>query len=326
MIEDIGRVKLGMKDRKILYELDRDCRQTCSQIGKKAGLSSEVVNYRIKNLEEEKIITYYQVVVNLSKLGIMEFKIALSLQNMDSNKLENLLRKVDKIERVMWVVSCKGNWDMIISGEGKSLEEINEIKDKILSIFAEYIRDKSLAICFKAEVYNRDFLIRDKSSLERERVLVDSSKEIELDELDAKIIKELAENGRKPIVDIAHKLKESERVVNYRIKRMMKEEIITGFRIAIDYNKIGIKFYKTFVYLNNPQKERVKELISYFNFNKNIIHNVEVVGDWDLEPEFEVYSEEEFDRILRDIKDKFSDIIRKIDILTISKEHKFVYL
>lgn len=44
-----------------------------------------------------------------------------------------------------------------------------------------------------------------------------------------------------------------------------------------------------------------------------------------MEPEFEVFSEKEFDNILIDIKDKFSDIIKKIDIITITKEHKLEY-
>ncbi len=70
--------KLDLKDRKILYELDFNCRQTCSQIGKKVGLSSEVVNYRINKLEEEKIITQYQVALDLDKIGIIQFKILLS--------------------------------------------------------------------------------------------------------------------------------------------------------------------------------------------------------------------------------------------------------
>lgn len=322
----LNEIKLDLKDRKILFELDKNCRQTCSEIGKKVGLSSEVVNYRIKKFEEQKIITQYQIVVNLSKLGIIEFKIALSLQNINNDKLEDLLKRVNKIKRVMWIVSCKGNWDMIISGEANTLDEVNKIKDEIISIFSGYISNKALAICFKAEVYNRDFLVKEKPSPERERVLVDNSDRKSLDELDTKILKELAENGRKPIVDIAYKLKESERVINYRIKRLVKEKIITGFRIALDYNKLNINFYKTFFYLENPKKEKLLELIDYFKNHKNIIHNVEVIGNWDLEPEFETYSEKEFDDIINDIKNKFPDLIKKIDILTISKEHKFVYL
>ena len=58
---------------------------------------------------------------------------------------------------------------------------------------------------------------------------------------------------------------------------------------------------------------------------KNIIHHVKVLGNWDLEPEFEVQSESEFNEILKEMKDQYSDIIKNIEIITISKEHKFVY-
>jgi Lrp/AsnC family leucine-responsive transcriptional regulator len=317
---------LDLKDRKILYELDKNCRQSCSQIGKKVGLSNEVVNYRIKRFEKEKIITHYQVVVNLSKLGITEFKVVLSLQHIDSEKLETILKKVCQIKKAMWVASCRGNWDMIISGEAESLEEINKVKDKILSAFSGFIREKAVAVCFKAEVFNRDFLIKDKTDFDRARVLVNNEPKIKLDGLDLSIIRELAEDGRKSIVDISFKLKESERVINYRIKQLQKKGIITGFRIALNYDKLGINFYKTFFYLENPTEEKLNKLVEYFQAHKNIIHNVESLGNWDLEPEFETYSEKEFDLILQDIKDKFKDLIKRIDIMTISKEHKFVYL
>lgn len=318
--------KIDLKDKKILYELDKDCRQACSEIGKKVGLSSEVVNYRIKRLEDEKIITQYQLAIDLSKLGIIQFKVLLSFQKMDSHKLSSLVKKLEKNKNVKWIISCKGNWDMAVAGEGKTIEEINSVKNEILSAFGNYILNKSVSICTGGEVYNRDYLVSEKANPNRTRILVSNLPKAELDELDMKILLELSENAIIPIVNIAYKLKESERVVNYRIRQLIKRKIIIGFRIALDYEKVGIKFYKTFVYLENPQVERIKDLLNYLRNQKNIIHNLQVVGNWDLEPEFEVYSEKEFDSILQDMKDKFSDIIKKIDILTISREHKFVYL
>ena len=47
--------KIDLKDRKILYQLDLNCRQSNTQIGKKVGLSKQVVDYRIKQMEENGI-------------------------------------------------------------------------------------------------------------------------------------------------------------------------------------------------------------------------------------------------------------------------------
>jgi DNA-binding Lrp family transcriptional regulator len=124
---------------------------------------------------------------------------------------------------------------------------------------------------------------------------------------------------------MASELKMSERVVNYRIRRLVKEKVITGFRTTINYGGLDIHFYKTFIYLDNLDVDRIRALIGYFRRNRNVIHNVRVMGNWDLEPEFEVYSESEFNKIITEVQDSFSDIIRNIEVVTISKEHKFVY-
>jgi DNA-binding Lrp family transcriptional regulator len=317
--------KLDLRDRKILYELDSNARQPCSKIAKKLGVSTEVVNYRIKRLEDEKVITQYQLIINLSKLDILQFKICLSFQHLTSEKLDGVIVNLKKNKAIKWIVSCNGNWDLIISLESNSIEEIDSLKNEVLSLFLGYINNNSISILVEASAYTRDYLIETKSMSQRKRIIMKVDKKIKLDDLDINILKQLSENARKPVIDISRELKSNPRVIDYRIKEMIKNKIILGFKIAINYEKLGIKFYKTFIYLDSASNERIKSLIAYFESNKNIIHHVKVIGNWDLEPEFEVYSENEFNNILVDIKDKFSDIIKNIDIITISKEHKFVY-
>ena len=47
---------LDVKDKKILYHLNLDCRQSMNSLSKKIGLAKEVIAYRIKRLEEKGII------------------------------------------------------------------------------------------------------------------------------------------------------------------------------------------------------------------------------------------------------------------------------
>jgi DNA-binding Lrp family transcriptional regulator len=318
-------INLKLKDKKLLYELDVNSRQSCSKIGKKIGVSPEVVNYRIKRLEKENIITQYQLIVNLSKLNVLQFKICLLFQHLTSDKLNKIVAILKRNKAVKWIVSCKGSWDLIISLETDSIENIDILKNEIISLFGSNISNKAISILVEAQTYNRDYLIETKNLFSKSRIIMKKGKEEKIDDLDLAILKKLAENARKSIVDISTELKQTVRTINYRIKQLEKKKIILGYKIAINYDKLEIKFFKTFIYLDNPAKERVNGLISYLEENKNVIHNVKVLGSWDLEPEFEVSSEEEFDDILKKIKDEFSDIIKKIDIITISKEHKFVY-
>ena len=318
-------INIDLKDKKLLYELDSNARQSNAQIARKIGLSTEVVNYRIKRLEKENVITQYQLIVNLHKLGTLQFKVCLSTQHLDSKKLNSIIEKLKKKPEVKWLVSCKGNWDLIISLESDSLENIDVLKDDVLSLFGSHINKKAISILVEAQTYNRDYLLENEKQIHTSRIVMKKDKSAKVDELDMKILKRLAENARTPIVYIASEINSTVRIVNYRIKQLVKSKIILGFKIALNYEKLNIKFFKTFIYLDNPKTEILKSLVRDISTNKNIIHHVKVLGNWDLEPEFEVSSEKEFDDILGKIKDKYSDIIKGIDIITISKEHKFVY-
>jgi len=67
--------KLDLKDRKILYELDLNCRQSNAQIGKKVGLGRDVVAYRINHMQEEGVIKNFWTAINTFKLGYYVFRI-----------------------------------------------------------------------------------------------------------------------------------------------------------------------------------------------------------------------------------------------------------
>ena len=62
-------LKFDLKDRKILYQLNINSRQSFSQIGKKVGLSKTVVDYRIKKLEKQEIIRNYYTLIDAFKIG-----------------------------------------------------------------------------------------------------------------------------------------------------------------------------------------------------------------------------------------------------------------
>ena len=89
-----GANLLNAKDRKVLAELDFDARQSNSQIGRKVGLSKEVVHYRIQKLLEEGVILRFHTVVNYFKLGIVKFKLYLRLTNASRKKVEEIEEEI----------------------------------------------------------------------------------------------------------------------------------------------------------------------------------------------------------------------------------------
>ena len=64
-------IKLDLKDKKLLYELDMHARQPNSQLAKKVGLSKQAVQYRISRLQEKGIIKGFYPVINVPKLSYL---------------------------------------------------------------------------------------------------------------------------------------------------------------------------------------------------------------------------------------------------------------
>ncbi|MEA2004048.1 MAG: Lrp/AsnC family transcriptional regulator [archaeon] len=68
------KMKLGIKDWKILTELDKDCRQSDARIGKKVGFSQQVVSYRVNRLIDGGVIRQLYTVIDLTKRGYSSYK------------------------------------------------------------------------------------------------------------------------------------------------------------------------------------------------------------------------------------------------------------
>ncbi|MCS7094856.1 MAG: Lrp/AsnC family transcriptional regulator [Thaumarchaeota archaeon] len=67
------------------------------------------------------------------------------------------------------------------------------------------------------------------------------SKDVELDELDVTILKELIEDGRSSFREIAKKLNTSVGTVASRVKRMESMGVIRGYTALIDAEKLGFE-------------------------------------------------------------------------------------
>lgn len=63
----------------------------------------------------------------------------------------------------------------------------------------------------------------------------------EIDEIDAKILEMLDEDGRKSFTEMAQKLKLNEATVRKRVSNLQKEGVIKKFTVKVDPARLGIK-------------------------------------------------------------------------------------
>lgn len=146
----------------------------------------------------------------------------------------------------------------------------------------------------------------------------------EIDSKDKKIIKSLYENGRKSVATIENETGIGRDSVNYRIKRLLKEEVISFISPILNPAKIGYPFInnvliKTRISSNEIEERFIKKLLA----NPFITYIALLSGKWDFEIKTCSKNPEHFSDIIKQIRGLEKDYITDFEIFTIVKEPKY---
>jgi len=317
-------MKLDLSDWRILNQLDLNCRQSDAEIGKKVRLSKQVVNYRIKRLVNEDIVTSFFPHINLAKLGYSVHKIYLQFRALTKKKEEEMWGYLAKQPGIVWVISCSGKWDLIFAVVSKTIEQFDTILTDFMDKYSEFVVNRAITVFNKATLHHRKWLLRQKQQPVY-WLLGSKIEEIKIDKIDKKILKTLNENARKPLVGIAEKAGVSSSLAIQRIKKLKQSGVIGAFRIGLNREKLGMNYCKSFIYYQNKTTEKENQLLYYCHNLPNILGVSQSIGPWDLELEFEVKNYDDFHKIMKEMKNKFP-LIRSFDTAYIEREYGLSYL
>ena len=123
--------KIDNRDRKILVELTKNCRQSYEEIGSKLRLSGKAVKYRIKELIRKGIIVGFRTWIDYAKFGFMNTKVFLLLKDVDKEKMENFISYLSNLKNIIYITKSVGRYDLEFEILTKSRTEFYEIMKKI---------------------------------------------------------------------------------------------------------------------------------------------------------------------------------------------------
>lgn len=316
------KIKLDLKDKKILTILDENARYSNSQIARKVQLSKPSIEYRLNRFKKNNIIFEFYTVIDFTKLGYSQYKLYFKFQNTLLSDEQKIIEYWDKDKNSVWVAQIRGRWDLAVSILAKSNFEFGKVLSKFMNEFSQFILEKDVLLTEYSPVYAREYLVQTKS---KEFIYGVPSEIYNLNETDKKILKELAVNARISILDLSEKTKLTRDIINYRIKKLTKEGIIVQYRCYLNLPKIGINLYKVIFRTKNFNEEYESKIKKYVASHKKITQFLKLIGSWDLEIEFETEDENELYEILTEMRKEFSNIIRDFDIIRITETFKYNY-
>lgn len=316
-------LKLDAKDKKILYQLDVDARQPLSAIAKKVGLSWEVVNYRIKNLERAGIIGGYYAVIDIAKLGYMYCRVFMRFAGLSPSQEKAVMDYGKNAKAVKWITISDGRWNITFVIYAKSLSEFEKSYDNLRFKLGKYFQEHHVSMAFKVYHFKHNYLFGTEDNSE---VVVGNGGSLSIDKTDYAILKAIAEDARTTLVDISKTLGITANSVNKRIKKLQKEGIILSFRAKINAALLGYEHYKVFLFFQNMTTQRQKEVMAHLKFHPNVIYITKAFGISDLEFEVMHKGRNELHTFMRAFADKFSDIIKDYETVYDYSEPLITYL
>jgi DNA-binding Lrp family transcriptional regulator len=316
--------KLDVKDRKILYELDIDSRQSFTQLGKKVGLHKDVVAYRVKKLLEKGIIKHFYVDINGYKLGHNKIKFYYNFQFITPEKKQEIIDYFVRSQYTDVVHSAEGQYDLVVICEVENIPNFYTIWSNVTNKYRDFFSNQVLCIHNTLIEYKRSFLLDECPPKTNDRIqFVESANDtkVEIDELDKKILEFLAPNSRIPTVDIAKQCNATVVTINSRIKKLEKTGVIQRYTITIDWPTIGYQWYKADVILKDPKN--MQKIAAYIESNPHLIHRIASLGYVDLELTFALNTANQLHQIIEDVELKFPDAIKNYKYFSITKTHKY---
>ena len=325
-MEDVGGLleKLDVKDKSILRELFKNARASFSQIGKNIRLSKEGVNYRIKRMKRIGLLTGFNTVIDITKLGWKIFFVFIRFRQIDFEKESEIFESLDEHPNVSWLVKCLGNYDCVVKFFSRDYIELNDIMKEIESKFKGNFDEYDVVVATKEYAVPFSFMYGPRGE-DIEYLKTGKKKQVNLADIDLKILKAIANNARTPTTEIAKKLKVPRDVVNYHLKKLEKNKVIITYRPDIWPNKLGYGGYFLMLKLeklDEPLKEEVK---SFILNHPNVTYFYNTIGSNDMQIEFRLKVGTRLNEVLMEFRSILKPILKNHEFQIILHEYKYTY-
>ncbi len=290
-------MKLDPLDYRILDQLDRNARLSSDKIARALKVSADTVLYHMTKMQQAQVLERCTAVIDLASLGLLLFRVSLRLtKNISVASLE---KKLFQQSYFFLIVETRGEHDLILWGAAPTLNQVQNAFSFCQEKLASVIRDSSLELITETVAYSRGYLINRPGKLFPARGNQPVKK---LDVIERKILQELRQDARLPVTLIADRLKTTPAIVAYRIEKLERQGIISGYRVHLNSEIIGLQRFRVQLEFRSNFKRGSAALRKFCEVTPAITRLEFQIGAWSAEIGLEIQSFAALHEILDQLK------------------------
>jgi Lrp/AsnC family transcriptional regulator for asnA, asnC and gidA len=301
------KIKVDVKDKKILVLLADNSRMPITELSRKVQLSRDTATYRINRLEKLGIIQGFYPEIDFKKLGYNVYRVLFLISESNKQKQKDFIEALINHPNTLNVIEYSDRWDVELILIAKNIEMFDSIVTDITAKFSSIIMEKTkLAII--STYYSILFPFTEHG---RSTPMIES--QYTPDKKDLQILKMLAKDSRQSTYEIAKHVDLSADAIGLRIKRLVREGIITKFTILPNLSLLGYSWYTFAVRMKIFDKYAESKFKTFVKDHPNIIKAVKTLGVWDLLLFIIADSPKDYHNTIKQIKNEFAAILNDYD-------------
>jgi DNA-binding Lrp family transcriptional regulator len=317
--------KIDTIDKKIIYHLYIDSRQSLASIEKKIKVKKNVISYRINRLQKLGIIKNYFTIINPFTLGYSSYGFYLIYQYVTPDIRKKIIDYFITQKNTWFVASIEGTFDLGVSLWIKNLEEFYHFWKNTLENFRHYIKNHKFINYVQTRGYPPSYLLSPElRTTPREIIYIGNAPLFTVDTLDIQILKVLSTNARIPATLLAQQLQTSPTVVSYRIKKLEASQVIQNYTLSLDIAKIGYSDFRIDIDLIDYTHR--DSLLEYILKNPALTYIFTSIGHSDIQFNVRVFGIDDVHAIMNDLCTQFPQSIRDYQYIHIPKIYKQSYM
>ncbi len=322
---------LKIKDKKLLISLFLNSRKSNRQLAKDINLSKETISSKISILEQKEYIKSFSLKTNYAKLRYKEINLYIRLRNASPKIIEDMTEYFINHKNSTWVGKSFGRYDFKIALILKNIDKIHSIIAKIHEKFTKEIEDinylyvmdkfKASSKLFLENMFGKELLLS-STTFENINSNIKNNEIINLDQIDKDLLYYFSQNPKQPYANLTEKLNLTAEAIKYRISRLEKQGIITGYSIVLNGNAFDKIWAVAFLNINPKKIEKFKDYLKKQDFLSNY---VETIGNWNFAVQFFANNIKELNEHLNIIRYKFSEDIQNFDFIILFDKNVYKF-
>ncbi|MBU0459358.1 MAG: winged helix-turn-helix transcriptional regulator [Candidatus Woesearchaeota archaeon] len=302
-------VTINEFDRKILYELNKNGRQSISNIAQKIGKGVDYVIYRIKRLKELGIYIGDVVVMDISKLGFQTH--SLYLQVVNQHKVPELIDYLKNKPEVVDIIKVVGKYQLYTVIHVKKINQLEEVISNLGEHFSDVIINYRLLLCYNGYSLAHNYLFKNKEPILHDKLRY-HEKEINLSDKEMKFISVLLKDPRASFHKIAKEIDSTLPKVRQIYEDLIKKEVIYYIRPSLNSLPLGYLHKHVLIRLKFGGMKKLKEIKSHLLGMKEIKALTLTFGRYDLTGRFIFESLADFQQFQEDFYSKFGKYVHSL--------------